>query len=233
MPCPESSWWMKMAEFASMTMKDLKGYLSTDEVHRLLDAAKNPRDRLILQMMYRCGRRVSEVLAINKDDILWNENKIIFNILKRKRPTKELKPVDSETMSMLKEYVFGSPDLASLKKGGVDEKGLLFPVSRQYVFKMIRELGMSVGITHVGSKGLHPHHLRHSFAVHQVKSNIKSADDLRKLQMYMGHANLSTTAHYLQFSPDELRDVVDGMWGDNGKPPEKKGGEKDSKPVSE
>jgi len=211
-----------MAEFASMTMKDLKGYLSVEEVQRLLGAAKNPRDRLILQIMYRCGRRVSEVLAMRKEDILWNENKIIFNILKRKRPTKEMKPVDSETMQMLRDYVFGSPDMQGLRKGGMSEDGRLFPVSRQYVFKMIRELGRSVGITRVGSKGLHPHHLRHSFAVHQVKSNIKTADDLRKLQMYMGHANLSTTAHYLQFSPDELRDVVDGMWGDNSKPAEKK-----------
>lgn len=206
-----------MAEFASQTMKDLKGYLSLDEVHKLLNAAKNPRDRLILQLMYRCGRRVSEVLLINNDDVLWNENKIIFNILKRKRPTKEIKPIDSETMEMLKNYVFGSPDLDNLKRGGMKEDGLLFPVSRQYVFKMIRELGLSVGITKVGIKGLHPHHLRHSFAVHQVKSNIKTAGDLRKLQMYMGHANISTTAHYLQFSPDELRDVVDGMWGKDKK----------------
>lgn len=219
-----------MAEFASMTMKDLKGYLSVDEVCKLLGATKNPRDLLILQIMYRCGRRVSEVLSMNKDDILWDDNKIIFNILKRKKPTKEMKPIDIETMDMLKKYVFGSPDLANLKKGGMNEEGLLFPISRQYVFKMIRELGRSVGITIVGTKGLHPHHLRHSFAVHQVKSNIKSANDLRKLQMYMGHANISTTAHYLQFSPDELRDVVDGMWS-----PEKKkdDGEKDEKTVSE
>ena len=133
-----------MAEFASITMKDLKGYLSVDEVRKLLDASKNPRDRLILQIMYRCGRRVSEVLFMHKDDILWDDNKIIFNILKRKNPTKEMKPIDIETMDMLKKYVFGSPDLASLKKGGMNDEGLLFPVSRQYVFKMIRGLGRSV-----------------------------------------------------------------------------------------
>ena len=47
--------------------------------------------------------------------------------------------------------------------------------------------------------------------LHQVKNNIKTADDLRKLQRYMGHANFNTTAHYLQYSSDELRDVTD-MW---------------------
>jgi integrase/recombinase XerD len=201
-----------MADFASQTMKDLKGYLTLEEVERLINAATNIRDRLILQMMYRCGRRVSEILVLQKDDILWEENKIIFTILKRKRPTKEIKPVDSETMVMLRQYISGDPDLHGLRKGGAS-RDTIFPVTRQYVFKLFRKLGKSVGIEKVGKKGLHPHHLRHSFAVHQVRSNIRTADDLRKLQMYMGHANISTTAHYLQFSPDELRDIVDGMWG--------------------
>jgi integrase/recombinase XerD len=199
-------------------MKDLKGYLNPDQVEKLIAAAPSGRDRLLLQVMYRCGRRVSEVLAMRKEDILWDEGKIIFNILKRKRPTKEMKPVDSETMDLLKKYVSGggtvtpgSPNGEWLRKGmEPGEDGRLFPVSRQYVFKMLRNTGKSVGIERVGKKGLHPHHFRHSFAVYEVKNNIRTADDLRKLQMYMGHANLSTTAHYLQFSPDELRDLVDG-----------------------
>ena len=210
-----------MSEFASETMKDKRGYLTIEQVETLLNATKNLRDRLILQITYRCGRRISEVLAIKEKDILWNESQIIFNILKRKRPVKELKPIDPETMSMLKDYVFGNPNLEGLKRGGMNEDGLLFPVSRQYVYKMMRNLGSSVGLERVGDKYIHPHHLRHSFAVHQVKNNMKSTKDLRNLQMYMGHANLSTTAHYLQFSPNELRDVVDGMWG-NKKPAEEK-----------
>ena len=201
-----------MSDFASQTMKDLKGYLRPDEVERLIDATTNIRDRVMLQMMYRCGRRVSEILVLQKDDILWEDKKIIFTILKRKRPTKEIKPVDSDTMDMLHQYIYGDPDLHGLRKGGACEEAI-FPLSRQYVFKLMRKLGKSVGIEKVGKKGLHPHHLRHSFAVHQVRSNIKTADDLRKLQMYMGHANISTTAHYLQFSPDELREIVDGVWG--------------------
>ena len=202
-----------MAEFASMTMKDLKGYLTEDQVNRIISKTSNLRDKLILQIMYRCGRRVSEVLMMTKDDILWEEKKIIFNILKRKRPLKEMKPVDDETMELLKEYV-KSPSIKNLKKNMVDDR--LFPVSRQYVFKLIRKLGKQAGIEYVGKKRLHPHHLRHSFAVHQVRTKVKTAEDLRKLQMYMSHANIATTSHYLQFSPDELRDLVD-VWNEKKK----------------
>ncbi|MEM7815839.1 MAG: tyrosine-type recombinase/integrase [Candidatus Aenigmatarchaeota archaeon] len=199
-----------MPEFASMTMKDLKGYLTEEQVNRIISKAKNPRDRLILQIMYRCGRRVSEVLMITKEDILWDENKIIFNILKRKRPLKEMKPVDVETMELLRKYVSSVP-IKGLRKNMNGER--LFPVSRQYVFKMLRKLGKEAGIEFVGKKRLHPHHLRHSFAVHQVRTKVKTAEDLRKLQMYMSHANIATTSHYLQFSPDELRDLVD-VWSE-------------------
>lgn len=197
-------------------MKDLKGYLSEDKVNLILEAASNIRDRLILQLMYRCGRRVSEVLALTKGDIIWEENKIIFTILKRKRPVKELKPVDGGTMRLLKAYVGGEIELKGVRKGMGAEK--LFPITRQYVFKLIRKLGKQTGIEYVGLKKIHPHHLRHSFAVHQVRSNVKTAEDLRKLQMYMAHANLATTAHYLQFSPDELRDLVSTWDKKKGKP---------------
>ncbi len=200
-----------MADFASVTMKDPRGYLKVEQVEKLLDAVPNLRDRLILQLMYRCGRRVSEVLLLRKEDILWDDKRIIFTILKRKKPVKELKPVDEGTLKLLDLYVNDNVSLRGIRKKMAGN--VLFPVTRQYVFKMIRKVGEKAGITMVGTKKLHPHHLRHSFAVHQVRNNIKTADDLRKLQMYMGHANISTTAHYLQFSPEELRDVVDGMWG--------------------
>lgn len=207
-----------MVDFASNTMDDKRGYLTDEQVNSIINAASNLRDRLLLQIMYRCGRRVSEVLMITEDDILWNDRRIIFNILKRKRSIKEIKPVDEETFELLKEYVRKKDNIRGLRKKSED--GRLFPISRQYVFKLIRKLGKKVGIETVGGKGLHPHHLRHSFAVHQVRTNIKTPGDLRKLQMYMGHVNLATTAHYLQYSPDELRDIVD-IWskkkkGDKG-----------------
>jgi integrase/recombinase XerD len=207
-----------MVDFASNTMLDPKGYLTEEQVNTIINAATNLRDRLLLQMIYRCGRRVSEVLMVKEEDILWDDRRIIFNILKRKKPVKELKPVDDETFELLREYVKVKDSIKGLKKR--PENGVLFPVSRQYVFKLIRKLGKKVGIERVGRKGLHPHHLRHSFAVHQVRTHIKTPEDLRRLQMYMGHTNMATTAHYLQYSTEELRDIVD-IWGK--KKPDKNG----------
>ena len=199
-----------MGEFASVPMKDPRGYLKPAQANKLINATGNIRDRLIFQLMYRCGRRVSEVLLLTEDDILWNDRKIIFTILKRKRPVKELKPVDSETIELIRRYLNKKGRVKGLKRHRKDSR--LFPITRQYVFKLVRKLGKETGIEMVGLKKIHPHHFRHSFAVHAVRSGVNSAEDLRKLQMYMGHANISTTAHYLQFSPDELRSLVDGMW---------------------
>jgi len=220
-----------MADFASVPMKDPKGYLDPEQVNSLLDATTNLRDRLILQIMYRCGRRVSEVLLMEVGDILWNDRKIIFRILKRKKPVFELKPVDEGTFKLLEIYVNNLAELKGVRKKPVilDEekakllseeqrqKVKLFPITRQYVHKLVRKLGKQVGIERIGNKGLHPHHFRHSFAVHAVRTTVKSAEDLRKLQMYMGHANMSTTAHYLQFSPEEMRDMITGMWDTKAK----------------
>ncbi|MFH1978751.1 MAG: tyrosine-type recombinase/integrase [Candidatus Aenigmatarchaeota archaeon] len=199
-----------MAEFSSETMSDKKGYLTKDQVDRLLNAAGNLRDRLLLQLMYRCGRRVSEVLLLKKEDILWDDKMIIFTILKRKKPIKELKPVDEGTMKLLDLYVNENIQMHGLRKKMED--GRLFPITRQYVFKLMRKLGDKTGIIQVGKTKLHPHHLRHSFAIHAVRTSVKSTEDLSKLQRYMGHANISTTAHYLQFSPSEQRSIITDMW---------------------
>jgi len=192
-------------------MSDPKGYLTEDQVNKLLEASENLRDRLLLQLMYRGGRRVSEVLLLKKEDILWADNMVIFTILKRKRPVKELKPIDEGTMKLLDLYVNDNVEMKGVRKKMVDKR--LFPVTRQYVFKLIRKLGDKTGITYVGDKRIHPHHLRHSFAVHMVRTSVESTEDLSKLQRYMGHANISTTAHYLQFSPSEQRSIIDNAWG--------------------
>ena len=191
---------------AAAVMADPRGYLTEKQIAALLSACRNKRDRALFQVMYRCGRRVSEVLALKREDIDWKSNRVIFRILKKRHFHEEVKPVDRDTMRTLKEYLEDIP--ACLKKR---DDVLIFPVSRQYVFKLMRQIGEDAGITHVGRKGLHPHHLRHSFAVHQVRNNVKTVEQLRMLQRYMGHTNIAMTAHYLQFSTDDMKEITN-LW---------------------
>ena len=191
---------------ARMVMTDPRGYLTEKQIDDFFRACRNKRDTALFKLMYRCGRRVSEVLALRKEDILWKENRIIFRILKKRKFYEEIKPVDKETMQSLKEYLDDVPE--SIRK---KPKSLVFPVSRQYVFKLTREIGKRAGIEYVGRKKLHPHHFRHSFAVYQVRNNIRTIEQLRMLQRYMGHIDIGMTAHYLQFSTDDMKEITD-LW---------------------
>ena len=179
-------------------MKDLKGYLKPEEVQKLLNACNSLTSYLIIRLLWRTGMRVSELVNLKTDDILWKERIIIVRTLKRKGKQERRIPIDQKTLDLLKEY---------LKKRKVKSK-LIFPFTRQWVFNLVRKIGKKAGIIRVGKKKLHPHHLRHSFAIFCVKRGM----DLRKLQMILGHASISTTAHYLQFSPVELEEEYDRVW---------------------
>ena len=182
------------------TITDKKGYLSREDVEKIIGCTTSLRDRLILQILYRCGRRVSEALLIEYDKVLWKDKAIIFRILKRRQNEEHIIPVDGDTLQLIRKYV---------DEEGI-RKGRLFMLSRQQVFNIIRDAGKCAGITYVGKKRLHPHHLRHSFAVHFIKKFGQAR--LRDLQEILCHKNISTTAEYLQFDLKDVREGYDEMW---------------------
>lgn len=188
--------------FSSNLMRDVKGYMTIEECYSVINAAGNPRDRLLMLIMFRCGRRVSEVLQLRHSDIMVSEKKAIFHILKKRRPLTEMRPVDDDTMREISVYQASHPHKAD---------DLIFPVTRQWVFKAVRSAGRRAGVEFVGSKRIHPHHFRHSFAVYQVRNNLHTIEDLRMLQRYMGHSDIGQTAHYLQFSSDDMKKIV-SVW---------------------
>jgi integrase/recombinase XerD len=186
---------------AIIPMRDLKGYLTSEEVEKLLNVCNTLTSYIIMRMLWRTGCRVSELISMKKDDILWNERILIIKTLKKRGEQKRRVPIDQETLNKLKEY---------LEKRKTETQ-LIFPFTRQWIFNMIRQVGKKAGIEKVGEKGIHPHVLRHSFCINWVKNG----GDLRKLQMVVGHSSISTTAHYLQFSPIELEQEYDKVWGDS------------------
>jgi integrase/recombinase XerD len=183
---------------AIIPMKDLKGYLEPEEIEKLLNSCNSLVSYLIIRILWRTGMRVSELISLKVSDILWKERIIIVKTLKKKGHQERRIPIDQKTLDLLKKYL----------EERKNKSNLIFPFTRQWVFNLIRKIGKKAGITKVGEKKLHPHHLRHSFAIFCIKRGM----DLRKLQMILGHASISTTAHYLQFSPIELEEEYDKIW---------------------
>ncbi len=74
----------------------------------------------------------------------------------------------------------------------------IFPYARQWIHKIVRRYGAVIDRTN-----LHPHTLRHSFAINSVKNGV----DIRRLQQVLGHASIQTTAIYLNFNDRDIQDA--------------------------
>jgi len=100
-----------------------------------------------------------------------------------------------------------------IELNGLGNQDALFSFTRQRAFQIIREVGREAGIKKVGDKLIHNHHLRHSNCVAYIRKN-NTLEGLRKLQQRIGHASISTTAHYLQFGPESKKETqeVFGNW---------------------
>ncbi len=197
-------------------IRDLKGYLEPEQVERLIAAATNPRDALLVRIPWRTGMRVSELIGIKESDIDFEGRAILIKIQKqRKRDGKTVErrrivPIDEDTLNMVREYL-------EWRKQFPYEGDLLFPISRQRVVQICWKLGKRAGITRIGDPTVsqhtkfHLHHLRHSFAIHCIKRGMS----IDRLQKILGHSSPTTTSIYLQYSLKDLHEDYDRVWGED------------------
>ena len=208
-------------------MKDLKGYFTLDQIDRMIANAGCQRNMLLLRILSRTGRRISEVIGrskyVNRNankgiekeyqavvgirpiDINWEESLIAFPILKKKRIVRKLKPIDKTSLKMLKVYI-------EHKK--IEPEAPVFDIGRFMAYKIVRRCAANAGIRFIGEKSPHPHHFRHSFAI-QVLKHSKNPSDIKKLQMALEHSDLNVTSGYLQFAQEELKEMIDNAFGDD------------------
>ena len=196
-------------------IRDLKGYLEPEQVERLIAAATNPRDTLLIRIPWRTGMRVSELIGIKQSDIDFEGRAILIKIQKqRKRDGKTVErrrivPIDEDTLHMVREYL-------KWRRQFPYKGDFLFPISRQRVVQICWKLGKRAGITRVGDPTIsqhtkfHLHHLRHSFAIHCVKRGMS----IERLQKILGHSSPTTTSVYLQYSVADLHEDYDKVWED-------------------
>ena len=169
----------------------LPDVLSVEEVVAVIDSVDlhgsyGLRDRAILEIMYGCGLRVSEVVGMKISCLYMDEG---FVRVVGKGDKERLVPIGEMAVDAVKAYLAVRPsgadpesdDILFLNRFG---RGL----SRQSVFKMIQKQALIAGI----GKEVSPHTFRHSFATHLVENGA----DLRVVQEMLGHENITTTEIY-------------------------------------
>jgi len=171
--------------------KDLPVFLNFGEIKRLLEATENTRDRLIVQLLYTSGLRVSELVSLNIDSIESN----VVKVIQGKGGKDRITYIDPATQELLKIHI------SSLKS---DNKALFLNkygkrISIRSIERLIKKTAFNADI----NKKVTPHTLRHSFATHmlQNKANIVVIKDL------LGHSNLATTQIYTNLT-DEYKENI-------------------------
>lgn len=183
--------------------KKLPKVLNQAEVTRLLatPAGNSPhacRDRAILEVMYACGLRASEVIGLEMTDIDTFEGMLRA----RGKGSKErIVPLGRQAIHAIEGYLrSGRPELAK----GRSEKVLFLnfrgrALTRQGLYKIVQGHARSAGL----EDRMSPHTLRHSFATHLLAGGC----DLRAVQEMLGHADVATTQMYTHLSGQQLRSV--------------------------
>lgn len=183
--------------------KKLPTVLSVEEVMKILsllndDTPYNARNHAMIEVMYACGLRVSELVNLKISE-LHLTSKMISTTGKG---TKErLIPINDYAAKVLKNYIIEHRPKLLKKQSSpyVFLNNLGEPISRQSFFILIKKLCTEAGI----QKEISPHTLRHSFATHLLEAGT----DLRLIQEMLGHEDISTTQIYTHLSKQKIKDV--------------------------
>lgn len=185
--------------------KALPKILSEAEVCGMIEAVKGDsprelRDRAILEMLYGCGLRVSELCALRQEDVVADGELLrIFG----KGSKERFVPFGGAASRALDAYYGGAR--GSFAKGRLGETHVFLtrlgrPFTRQGVFKVIRERAAAVGIA---ADRVSPHVLRHCFASHMLQHGA----DIRAIQELLGHADIGTTQIYTHVDVARFREI--------------------------
>lgn len=177
--------------------------LSVAEMESLLDACPTTnilgiRDRAMLEVLYACGLRVSELVALQLNDYHPASG---YMKTVGKGDKERMVPIGEEAMEVLEEYLaHGRPALLRGRQNNhVFLNRSAQGLTRQGFWKIIKRRALEAGIR----KHVTPHTLRHSFATHLLENGA----DLRVVQVLLGHADISTTQIYTHVTREHLQRV--------------------------
>lgn len=158
------------------------------------------RNLAIVEMLYSCGLRVSELSNLKISNLALDQEFIsVFG----KGDKQRLVPIGEESIGIVKDWINDRMEMDNVKDS---ERDYLFlsnrgkHISRITIFVLIKDLAEKAGIT----KNISPHTFRHSFATHLLEGGA----DLRSIQEMLGHESILTTEIYTHINVDHLRDQI-------------------------
>lgn len=179
--------------------------LSLEEIEKLISATEEntdlaKRNRCMIEVLYGCGLRVSELTELQISNINFKEN---YLKIQGKGDKVRFVPLADYTADFIKNYI---NNIRSKQKINPKHSDILFlnsrgaQISRQMVFLIIKEIVKKAGI----QKNISPHTFRHSFATHLLQNGA----DLRFIQEMLGHSSITTTEIYTHLNTEELHETI-------------------------
>ncbi len=185
--------------------RPLPEVLSYDDILTILNsidlsAAQGHRNRAIVEMLYGCGLRASEITELTMSDLF--EKEMVVRVV-GKGNKQRLVPLSSAVLRYLKLYF--EQRIQQIPKRGSEEIVFLNrrggKLTRVMIFNIVRDAARKAGI----ATAIHPHTLRHSFATHLMEGGA----DIRAVQQMLGHEDISTTEIYTHVAISGLRKAVE------------------------
>jgi len=182
--------------------------LSEDEINELISSidlshTQGERNRAIIETMYSCGLRVSEIITLKISDLFFEEG---FVRVIGKGNKQRFVPIHLTTQKYILSYTKHNRNLTKPQKGFED---IVFlnrrgkKLTRQMIFIILKDLAGKINL----SQKISPHTLRHSFATHLLKNGA----DLTAIQQMLGHESITTTEIYVHLDKSYLKEVVENF----------------------
>ena len=185
--------------------RKLPDILSMEEIDKLinavdLDKPEGQRNKAMLETLYSCGLRVSELVNLKMTNLFFDQG---FIKVEGKADKERLVPVSKTAIEEINKYANGYRKKLKIQK---DHENILFlnrrgqSLSRVMVFTIIKNLAEKINL----NKKISPHTFRHSFATHLINGGA----DLRAVQEMLGHESILTTEIYTHLDRDYLKNTI-------------------------